>query len=363
MQIQGYYPQPFKDLTVIELSTVLAGPSVGMFFAELGAKVIKIENPKTGGDITRKWKGPSESQADNFSAYYRSVNWGKEVLFIDLSTAEGKATLFELLTTADIVVSNFRSASALKLGITPEKLQRINPALIQVNLTGYGEADNRPAYDAILQAETGFMYLNGYPGAMPSKMPVALIDLLAAHQMKEAVLIALLERGRTGKGQYIGVNLAQSAMASLANQASNWLNAKVIPKPMGTAHPNIAPYGDLFLTLDQQYILLAIGSDAQFQSLCDFLKMPDLAEDDRFSTNRARVINRSLLAQALQEAIKQHKLADLMAALPELNVPVTYLRNMKEVFSSSLAEELILEYPDHKTRAVRSATFQFYYEY
>ena len=223
----------FKELKVVELASVLAGPSVGMFFAELGATVIKIENARTNGDVTRRWKGPTEDQQSPFSAYYHSINWGKECLLLDLTQEADRQFALQHILEADLLITNFKMGAAERLGLGYDFLREIQPRLIQVNLTGYGEKDATPAFDIILQAETGYMHMTGHPGGPPARMPVALIDLLAAHQMKEALLVGLLRRSQTGKGCYLTVSLVESAIASLANQASNWLNAGFDPGPNG----------------------------------------------------------------------------------------------------------------------------------
>src|ERR1041384_6818530 len=213
---------PFKDLKVIELASVLAGPAVGMFFAELGADVLKIENPKNGGDITRQWKNASEKPGD-LSAYYASVNWGKSSVSLDISDEKGRRQLFAWLQNADVLIMNFKAGDAEKLGLDFPSLSARFPKLICGYLTGYGENDPRPAFDLVMQAETGFMSMNGTPESGPLKMPVAIIDIMAAHQLKEGLLTALFLRERSGKGSCVKVSLFDAAIASLANQASNFL--------------------------------------------------------------------------------------------------------------------------------------------
>ena len=347
----------FKDLRVIELASVLAGPAVGMFFAELGARVIKIENKVTGGDVTRSWKAPSEDMAADYSAYYCSVNWGKTVQLLDLRTTEDQAIVHELVRDADVVISNFRSSSAQRLNMDYETLQAINPKLIFGQITGFGEGDPRPAFDVVLQAEAGFLYMTGEPGGNPAKMPVALIDLLAAHQLKEGILIALLKRERTGEGSYLSVSLFEAAVASLANQATNWLMAGHIPQRMGTQHPNIAPYGDIFTTKDDRQIVIAAGTERQFQSLCAALR---LESDERFADNASRVKNRDALIEFLQPAFRQFYCDAILENFHALGVPVASIRNMQEVFELPLARRMILEetMPDgQRSQRVKTVVF------
>ncbi len=330
----------FNNLKVIELASVLAGPAVGMFFAELGANVIKIENKTTSGDVTRSWKVPEEDLATNHSAYYCSVNWNKEVLFLDLQTPEDQLIVHEMIKEADVVISNFRRDSAEKMRMDYPFLKTLNPKLIYGQITGFGEDDDRVAFDVVLQAEAGFLFMTGEPNRAPVKMPVALIDLLAAHQLKEGILVALLHLYKTGEGSYISVSLFESAVASLANQATNWLMAGHIPQRMGTQHPNIAPYGDIFYTKDEKSIVLAIGTERQFQNLCKLLK---INSDERFINNANRVKNRAALIELLQPAVLLFDRDALLQLFHEAGVPAAAIRTMPEVFEHPLAKAMILE--------------------
>lgn len=352
---------PLSDLKVLELATVLAGPAVGMFLAELGAKVIKIENQTTQGDVTRTWKLSSENPAWGYSAYYCSVNWGKEILLMDLSRAESLAWLQEQVKTADIVLANFKQESARRMGLDYASLSAINPRLIYGEITGYGPNDDRPAFDMVLQAEAGFLYMTGEKGGAPVKMPVALIDLLAAHQLKEGILLALLQRDRTGEGCKVSVSLYDAALASLANQATNWLIAGKIPQRMGTLHPNIAPYGELLECSDGGQIVLAVGNDRQFQQLCNALDLGILAQDERYLTNNQRVVNRDGLYVQLQAQASQFGREELLDLLHTAGVPAGAVRNMQEVFAEPAAQDLLLnwELPDGTlVKSVKTTVFE-----
>ena len=350
----------FKDLIVVELASVLAGPAVGMFFAELGARVIKVENKKTGGDVTRKWRLPTEDKEAKISAYYASVNYQKEVIFADLRDAKEKAEILDLIAKADIVISNYRPASARKMGFDAETLRKRNPRLIFAELTGYGADDPRPAFDVVLQAEAGFLYMNGEPDGQPVKMPVALIDILAAHQLKEGILLALLNRTRTKKGAFVTTSLLESAISSLANQATNWLMVNHIPQKMGTMHPNIAPYGDIFICADQKPLILAIGTEKQFISLCEVLNVKDLSKNVRFSTNTERVKNRVELKSILLPIFAKEERDIWLQKLYKKSVPVGSIRNMQEVFSDEKAQQMILEEMQEGilTRRVKTVAFK-----
>lgn len=324
---------------------MLAGPAVGMFFAELGAEVVKIENARTGGDVTRRWKLPTEQEDAPYSAYYCSVNYRKDVRQMDLSQDADRAAVDEMVRTADVVISNFKPASAKKLGMDAARLRQLNPRLIYAQLHAFGEEEALPAFDVVLQAEAGFLYMSGEPGRSPSKMPVALIDLLAAHQLKEGLLLALLHRERTGKGSTVSTSLLEAAVASLANQATNWLMEGHIPQPMGSQHPNIAPYGDVFLTADDKPVVIAAGTEQQFVRLCEQLGLPALPADERFSQNARRVQQREALRAELAPAFKRLDRATLIKKLGEAGVPVGSIRNMKEVFDRPQAQRMVLEEP------------------
>lgn len=329
------------QLKVVELASVLAGPAVGMFFAELGAEVIKIENKKTEGDMTRSWKLPSENSNATYSAYYASVNWNKQTYLLDLEQEAERNEAYDLLKNTDIVVSNYRTKVAQKLGVDYVTLAAMNPKLIFAQLNAFDEHSERPAFDVVLQAEAGFLYMNGEPQGQPVKMPVALIDVLAAHQLKEGILLALLRRMQTGEGAYVSVSLFDSAVASLVNQASNWLMAGHIPQRMGTQHPNIAPYGDSYVCKDGKTILLAVGTEKQFRSLCEILETTVIEE--QFSTNVSRVKNRPALNTWLAKQIVRFEAEALLMELEKCSVPAASIRNMQEVFELPTTQTMILE--------------------
>ncbi len=331
-----------EGLKVLELASVLAGPEVGQFFAELGAQVIKVENLKVGGDVTRTWKGRDE-QTDDRSAYFCSVNWGKKSIAVDLSSPEGKSVVQKLAVKSDIIIASYKPGDAEKLGVSYQQLRLNNEQLIYGQITGYGSDNDRVGYDAVIQAESGFMDLNGEKNGEPVKMPVALIDILAAHHLKEGLLLALLERDRTGEGSLIEVSLIQAAISSLANQATNWLVARKLPVRQGSAHPNIAPYGESFLTNDGKRILLAIGNNRQFFDLLKVLRLDFSEKNEKFATNHSRVINRDELTKLLTNAIHQFDSIELMTKINIHKIPAGIIQNMKEVFEMKEAKELMLK--------------------
>jgi crotonobetainyl-CoA:carnitine CoA-transferase CaiB-like acyl-CoA transferase len=332
----------FSDLKVLELASVLAGPGVGQFFAEAGAEVIKVENAATNGDVTRTWKSSGE-KTDDRSAYFCSVNWGKKSIAIDLTQPEGLQIIYELVREIDIVISSFKTGDALKLGVDYQRLSEKNPRLIYGQISGYGEHNPRVGYDAVIQAESGFMFMNGEPGGASLKMPVALIDVLASHQLKEGLLLALIKRYRTHTGALVEVSLMQSAVASLVNQATNWLIGEKLPIKMGSSHPNIAPYGDLFKTADDREFLLAVGDNRQFQALCTVLNLDDVKYDRSFNNNERRVANRAQLHSKIARRIKLFKAVELQRLLTAARVPSGIVNNLKEVFETSEAQDILVE--------------------
>lgn len=339
----------FQNLRVLELASVLAGPSVGQFFAELGADVIKVENIKNGGDVTRTWKSTTE-KTDDRSAYFSSVNWGKRSLAIDLP--KDQSIIHKLVANTDIVIASYKPGDDNKLGVSYEQLSRFNNKLIYGRITGYGPLNDRVGYDAVLQAESGFMSMNGEENGPPIKMPVALIDVLAAHQLKEGLLVALLKREKTGEGSLVDVSLIQSAVASLVNQASNWLVGGKVPVRQGSLHPTIAPYGEWFETKDGKKILLAVGSDRQFVDLCDLLKI-----DNNWRTNVDRVTHRDEIAKVIAGKVRTFSFDEFVKEINRLKIPAGAIQNIKEVFEMPEAQQLLIE--GDGLRGVRSFVGNF----
>ncbi len=349
----------FKELKVVELAAVLAGPAVGLFFAELGAEVIKIENSRGGGDLTRKWKLPVENPASRTSAYYHAVNWNKKVVFLDIKQEEGRIQVHDFIRTADVLIVNFKKGDAQKYGLHFSALHARYPFLIVAEITGFDD-DDRLAYDAVLQAESGLMALNAGPGQPAMKLPVAFIDLLAAHQLKEGILIALMQRAQTGKGKRVSVSLYRAAIASLANQASAYLNTGIVPQSVGSLHPTIAPYGEVFYCSDRKPVLLAVGTDDQFVRLCEILDSVALSEDPRFCRNEFRVVHREALALHLKERISVFTSGDFLEKCHARKVPAAAILNLGEVFENPAAANMILSQTEEDgTCSKRVATVAF----
>ena len=322
---------PLQGLVVLELANVLAGPLVGQFCAELGARVIKAEPPGVG-DPTRGWYLQSEARTSDVTAYFSSANWGKESIALDLGSADGRALAVRLARAADVVIVGYKPGDEVKFGLDYDSLSDGHPGLIYLQISAYGSDDPRPGFDAIIQAEAGFTHMNGEPDGGPVKMPVALMDLLAAHQLKEGLLLALLEKARTGKGARVATSLLRSAVASLANQASNFLAAGVVPGRMGSEHPNIVPYGNIFLTRDGREFVVAVGTERQFGEFARALDLEELVEDPRFVSNADRVSHRLALNTLLSERIADLDASAIEAAMTARKVPFGFVNDMAQVF-------------------------------
>ena len=339
-----------SELKIIELASVLAGPSVGAFFAEFGASVIKIENPRTSGDVTRSWRTAGEQDDSDISAYFASVNFGKQSLALDISQQQGRDVLYSLLSAADVIIASYKPGDAEKLGVAYNEVKKHNPNIIYGHITGYGNDSPRAGYDAIIQAETGYTGMNGTDEMC--KMPVALMDVLAGHQLKEAILMALWSREKTGKGCYIPISLYDSALSGLVNQASNFLNAGHVPKPLGSDHPNIVPYGTLYKCRDGQYLILAVGNDKQFAALMAILNLEIAPE---FETNHSRVQNRDALKSILTDALSRVDRDDFLQKLHEAKIPAGELNDLEHVFADPAALNMVVE--NDGVRSVRQGAY------
>lgn len=334
---------PLKHIRLVELAGVLAGPTCGQFFAELGAEVIKIENPRIGGDVTRGWKlRPYDTEP---SSYFQGCNLGKKSLSINLKNDDDKRTLHNLIRTADIVTVSYKPGDAEKLEVDYDTLRKLNPKLIYVQITGYGldSGDHRPGYDACIQAESGFQFMNGEKGGLPVKMPVAMVDLLAAHQMKQGILLALLQRERENKGKLITVSLLKSAVVSCANQASGYLLAGKIPQRIGSDHPSIVPYGTVYFDEDNKPFVLAVGTDVQFRSLLiDVLGVVSRVPE-KWKRNVQRVDDKEAVNELLQGEFSKTTRSDVLDRCRNFSVPAGAVKNMQEVFEHPEAMSAVVE--------------------
>lgn len=279
---------PMDGVVVADFSRVLAGPYATMLMADLGATVIKVERPGTGDD-TRSWGPPWTEHA---SSYFESVNRGKRSITLDLADPSDQETARELVRRSDVLVENFRPGSLARYGLDFDSAAELNPRLVYASISGFGSGAGAdlPGYDFVVQALGGLMSITGSPEGPPTKVGVALVDVLTGKDAALGIMAALRQREATGRGQHVEVNLLSSLLASLVNQMSGMLATGAPPGRMGNQHPSIAPYETL--RCEDAYLAVAIGNDGQFRRLADALGLVGLAEDERFATNAQRVANR-----------------------------------------------------------------------
>lgn len=332
---------PLSHLRVLDLSRVLAGPWATQFLADMGAYVIKVEKPGEGDD-TRGWGPPYlvEPEADDpgLSAYYLACNRGKRSIEIDMATAEGQALIRRLAAECDVVVENYKVGGLAKYGLDYDDLKQVNPRLIWCSITGFGQTGpyaRRAGYDFLIQAMSGLMSITGKPagepGAEPMKVGVAISDQICGLYGLSAILTALIQRDRTGQGERIDMALLDTQIATLANQASNYLVSGQPPGRMGNAHPNVVPY-QVFKTADG-HMILAIGNDGQFARFCAVAGAGHLAADPLYRTNSGRIVNRAALIPLLSGIIAGRGTAEWVALLEDHAVPCGPINDLAQVFA------------------------------
>lgn len=324
-----------QGIKVLDLSRVLAGPWASMTLGDLGAEIWKIEQPGSGDD-TRGWAPPS---VEGVSTYFLSANRNKKSVAVDIGNPKGRDIIVELAKKADILIENFRPATLRKFRLTYNDLKEINPRLIVCSISGYGrghELEERPGYDFIIQAESGFMSITGASDGEPMRLGVAFIDLISGMNAVQAILAALYMRERTGEGQWLDISLTDSAMFMLANVASGYLNTGKDPARYGNAHPSIVPY-QLFGCADGR-LAVAVGNDEQFRRFCKVIGLPELAADPRFTANRGRTELREILLPLLQRQMERLSLPTLLAELRAAGVPAGEVRTVRQAFESDVAK-------------------------
>jgi len=327
---------PLHGIRVIELARILAGPWAGQQLADLGADVIKVENPN-GGDDTRKWGPPfvEGHDGENLSAaYYHSCNRGKRSIAIDFSTPEGAETVKKLIATADVVIENFKLGGLKKYGLDYESLRAINPKLVYCSITGFGQSGPyapRAGYDFIVQGMSGLMSITGPAGGEPQKVGVAVTDIFTGLYSVIAIQAALRHAEATGHGQHIDMALFDAQISVLANQNLNYLVSGVPPVQMGNAHPNIAPYE--VLPVKDGHFILAVGNDGQFRKFCAVIGLDGLADDPLYATNAARVANRATLREKIVAALAAFERKPLLDALDATHVPASPINNIGQAFA------------------------------
>lgn len=338
---------PLDGFLVLDLTRVLSGPYCTMLLADMGARVIKIEQPGTGDD-TRAW-GPPFVEGE--SAYFLSINRNKESVTLDFKHPDGRAVLERLLARADVVVENFRPGTLKKLGLDYASLARAHPRLVYCSISGFGQTGPRaaqPGYDAVMQGEGGLMSITGAADGPPFRLGVAIADIVSGMFAAHGTTLALLARERTGRGQAVDVGMLDSVAALLTYQAAIYFATGAAPKRMGNRHPTIVPY-ETFAASDGDFVL-AVGNDELWRRFCAVISLDAIAGDERFATNRARVIHyadlRPLLADRLRSQPRAHWIERLTAA----GVPCGSVRDLEEVFDDpQLAAREMIARAEHAT--------------
>ncbi|HUB77015.1 MAG TPA: CoA transferase [Solirubrobacteraceae bacterium] len=326
------------SLRVVDFSRILAGPFATMMLGDLGAHVTKVERPGSGDD-TRSWGPPWDERGG--ATYFEAVNRNKRGVVLDLERADDRARARELALATDVLVENFRPGVMARAGLSYEQLRAANPGLVYCSITGFGAGAGAelPGYDLLIQALGGLMSITGDPRGAPQKVGVALVDVLAGLFATVGILAALEHRRASGEGQLVEVSLLASLLASLVNQGAAYTIAGAVPGRLGNDHPSIAPYG--LVRCREGDLVLAVGNDQQFASLCELVGAPELARDERFATNPARVGNRELLRATLEERLAARSARDWAAELPAAGVPAGVVNDLAGAFA--LAHELGLD--------------------
>ncbi len=324
---------PLKGLKVIEMARILAGPWVGQTLADLGADVIKVESP--AGDDTRSWGPPFiEREDDRSAAYFHSCNRGKRSIIVDIKTSEGQETLRKLVKRSDVFVENFKVGALKKYGLDYQALSQVNPKLIYCSITGFGQTGpyaHRAGYDYLIQGMAGLMSVTGEPDGEPQKAGVAFADIFTGLYSVIGIQAALTQRQQTGLGQHIDMSLLDTLTGVMSNQAMNYLVTGISPHRLGNKHPNITPYQ--VFEVNNGHLIIAVGNDRQFGLLCKVLNIADLAADERFLTNQARIANRVDLDEILNEKIRHWPKNELLLALEKEGVPAGPINKMEDVFA------------------------------
>ena len=331
---------PLSHVRVLDLSRILAAPWAGQILADLGAEVIKVERPGAGDD-TRSWGPPflkdAKGQDTKEAGYYLAVNRGKKSITVSLDKPEGQRIVRELAMKSDIVLENYKAGTLERYGLDQASLRKLNPRLIYCSVTGFGQTGPRkdqPAYDFLIQAMGGLMSVtgerDGKPGGGPQKVGIPIVDLMTGMYTAVSVLAALARRNETGVGDSIDIAMLDVQVATLSNQAMNYLVSGKVPTRNGNAHPNIQPQ-DVYACADGDFILV-VGNDGQFGKLCEVLGAADWSSDERFATNAQRVRNIAVLSALLEERFSLWKRVDLIAALDGAGVPAGAINSVPEVF-------------------------------
>ncbi len=339
-------------LRVLDLTRILAGPFCTMILGDMGADVVKVENPD-GGDDTRRW-GPPFVEGE--SAYFLSVNRSKRSVTLNLKVPRGKALLNDLLTRADVLIENFRPGAMERLGFGYEAAAAWNPRLIYCSISGFGQTGPdalRPGYDLIVQGESGVMSLTGFPEGPPCKVGLSIADIIAGMYAVQGIAFALYAREKTGRGQRIDVALLDGMISFLTYQAGIYFATEQSPTRMGNLHPTIMPY-ETFEAADG-HLNVAVGNTSLFQRFCQVLNRPELAADPRFATDAGRVEHREALRPILETLLRAQPVAAWLEAFTTAGIPCGSIKAVAEVFASPqvLAREMVRTLVHPKVGPVR----------
>jgi formyl-CoA transferase len=335
-------PRALDGLVVLDLSRILAGPTATQLLGDFGATILKVENPKTGGDDTRGW-GPNYALDEtgartDLSAYFMAANRNKQSIAVDLSTHEGQAIVRALAARADVVIENYKPGGLQKYGLDHETLRTAHPGLVYCSISGFGQTGpnrDQPGYDLMAQGYGGIMSLTGAPDGPPMKVGVGIADVMCGMYATIGILAALRHRDATGEGQHIDLSLVDAQMAWLINEGTNYLASGIEPVRRGNAHPNIVPY-DAFACADG-HVLIAVGNDSQFQRFCDAIGLPELGTDPRFATNLARIENREALIPVIAAPLEQLSKQEILRRLHAVKVPAGPINTVAEALASDQA--------------------------
>lgn len=333
---------PLSKIRVLDFTRILSGPYCTMKLGDMGAEIIKIE-ARGSGDDTRYWAPP---YVGDESVYFLSVNRNKKSITLDLKSKEGKEIVKKLLRKSDIVVENFRAGVMEKLGFDYKSFKKINPKIIYCSISGYGqtsEQSHQPSFDLVVQGESGFMDITGFPDGSPTKAGVSLADIAAGHAAFEGILLALFHRQKTGKGQYIDISLLDSLISMFTFQSQIALSTDTTPKRKGNLHPTITPY-ETFETKDG-YINIAAGNEGLWKNFCKAIERTDLLTEEKFAVNPERVRNRVDLQKELIPILKLKTSDEWFKIFTDYDVPVGKINTVKEALNlpTVLGRKMVIE--------------------
>src|SRR5881396_1313739 len=340
--------KPLDDLFVVDLSRILSGPVCSMLLADMGAEVVKVEPPPSGDD-SRQWGPPF---IGGISTYFLSVNRNKKSLSLNLKTAEGRRVLWKLIERADVFIENFRPGVLEKLGFGYEAVAKVQRRLIYCSISGFGHTGpyrDRPGYDVIAQGESGIMDLTGYPDGPPAKLGASLADVVAGLYAFHGILLALLTRQKTGRGQQVDISLLDSMVSTLTYQALIYLTTGQSPQRLGTRHPSIVPY-ECFKAKDG-FVNIAVTNQKQWLNFCHVLGFPEIAADPRFETMKSRLANYLILKPMIDRVVSTMNRAEVMAQMLEVGIPAGPINTVGEILEDPQikAREMVvaLTHPDY----------------